>query len=111
MWSYLRRQLGVTTIERLVMATREENQSKLDAIADQLGKAQTEIVAAVQDLKNQVAAGQELDFSRLDAAAQELDDLNPDAVAPEVEAPEVPDVPETPETPEVVGPTDADQRA
>lgn len=103
MWSYLRRQLGVTTIERLVMATREENQSKLDAIADQLGKAQTEIVAAVQDLKNQVAAGQELDFSRLDAAAQQLDDLNAD--------PEVPEVPETPETPEVVGPTDADQRA
>ena len=65
------------------------NQDKINAIADQLDKARTEIVGGIADLKAQVEAGEELDFSRLEAGAQALDDLHEDAV-PEPETPEVP---------------------
>lgn len=66
------------------------NQDKLNALADQLDKAKAEIVAAVQELKDQIERGETLDFSRVDAAAQALDDLNPDA------SPEPPAEPEPP---------------
>lgn len=65
------------------------NQDKINAIADQLDKARVEIVGGIADLKAQVEAGEELDFSRLEAGAQALDDLHEDAV-PEPETPEVP---------------------
>lgn len=65
------------------------NQDKINAIADQLDKARTEIVGGIADLKAQIEAGEELDFSRLEAGAQALDDLHEDAV-PEPETPEVP---------------------
>ncbi|MGX6508304.1 hypothetical protein [Rhodococcus sp. SJ-2] len=65
------------------------NQDKINAIADQLDKARVEIVGGIADLKAQVEAGEDLDFSRLEAGAQALDDLHEDAV-PEPETPEVP---------------------
>lgn len=66
------------------------NQDKINAIADQLDKARVEIVGGIADLKAQIEAGEELDFSRLEAGAQALDDLHEDAV-PEPETPEVPE--------------------
>ena len=54
-----------------------ENQAKIDALAAQLAKAKAEIVAQIEELKNQPGA-EVLDFSALESAAQGLDDLNPD---------------------------------
>jgi hypothetical protein len=74
-------------IERLlkkIMATQEEVASKLAAVGDKLDKATQEILAAIQALKDAVAAGgassPEVDsaISRLEAGAQTLDDINPD---------------------------------
>lgn len=54
-----------------------ENQAKIDALAAQLEKAKVEIIAQIEELKNQPGA-EVLDFSALEMAAQSLDDLNPD---------------------------------
>lgn len=67
-----------------IMATQSEEAAKLQAIGDQLDKATAEIVAAVQQLKDALAAAgnttPEVDTAtdRLSKAAQALDDLNPD---------------------------------
>ena len=79
----------------LVEDRMSTNQEKLNALADQLDKAQREIVDAVDALKAQVEAGESLDFSRIEAAAQALDDLNPDEVVEPDPEPEVPFEPET----------------
>lgn len=63
------------------------NQDKINALADQLDKARGEIVAGIDELKAQVAAGEDLDFSRLEAGAQALDDLHADAAPEPVAAP------------------------
>lgn len=60
------------------------NQDKINAVAAQLMKAKAEIIAAIDSLKEQIAAGETLDFTALDGLAQGLDDLNPD---PEPEVP------------------------
>lgn len=71
--------------QKNIMATQDEEAAKLNAFADQLDKATTEIVAAVQALKDALAAAgntnQAVDdaTARLSTAAQKLDDLNPDA--------------------------------
>lgn len=87
------RLIEAAAIAAVVVATGRwtivSNQDKINAIADQLDKARTEIVGGIADLKAQVEAGEELDFSRLEAGAQALDDLHEDAV-PEPETPEVP---------------------
>jgi uncharacterized protein YPO0396 len=70
------------------------NQDRINAVADKLDKAKNEVVGAIDELKAQVAAGETLDFTRLEGAAQALDDVVPDA------APEVPAEPETPAEPE-----------
>lgn len=91
MWFFMELQAWMSRMENIVSA----NQDKLNALADQLDKAKAEIVAAVQALKDQLAAGETLDFSRLESAAQSLDDLNPDAppapepVEPPVEPPAI----------------------
>lgn len=88
------RLIEAAAIAAVVVATGRwtivSNQDKINAIADQLDKARTEIVGGIADLKAQVEAGENLDFSRLEAGAQALDDLHEDAV-PEPEAPEVPE--------------------
>ncbi|MEE2058993.1 hypothetical protein [Rhodococcus artemisiae] len=87
------RLIETAAIAAVVVATGRwtivSNQDKINAIADQLDKARTEIVGGIADLKAQVEAGENLDFSRLEAGAQALDDLHEDAV-PEPETPEVP---------------------
>ena len=87
------RLIKAAALAALVVATGRwtimSNQERINAIADKLDKAHGEIVAGIADLKDQVARGEELDFSRLDAGAQKLDDLHEDAV-PEPETPEVP---------------------
>ena len=74
-------------IERLleqIMATQEEVAAKLAAVGDKLDKATQEILAAIQALKDAVAAGgassPEVDaaIQRLETEAQALDDINPD---------------------------------
>lgn len=65
------------------MATAAENQARIDNLTTQLGKVKNEVLTEIDALKAAAAAGQDLDFSGLDAAAQALDDLNPDAPAPE----------------------------
>jgi len=70
------------------MATQAELAAHLGKIGDQLDKAQAEIVAAIQALKDAIAnAGNttpEIDaaLARLDTSAQGLDDINPDQPAP-----------------------------
>lgn len=61
-----------------------ENQKKIDALSAQLAKAKAEIVAQIEELKNQPGA-EVLDFSALETAAQGLDDLNSDEPEPEPE--------------------------
>ena len=59
-----------------------ENQEKIDALADQLSKAKAEIIAKIEELKNQTGA-EALDFfSGLESEEQGLDDLNPDEPMP-----------------------------
>lgn len=79
-----------TQIGEAIMATQAENQARLDAVADRQDKAYTEIVAGIEELKAAAAAGQDLDFTRVEGGAGLLDDLHADVVA------EVPPVDETP---------------
>lgn len=58
-------------------------QDIIDRVTAQLGKAQTEITGAIDDLKAQIAAGVTPDLSALEAAAQALDDVVPDELADE----------------------------
>lgn len=82
------------------------NQDRINAVAAQLNKAKNEVVGAIDELKAQVAAGETLDFTALDAAAQGLDDIVAD---PE---PEVPAEPEAPaEEPAPEAPADGEQQA
>ena len=55
-----------------------ENQEKIDALAVQLAKAKTEILAQVARLQEQIDAGEQVDLTALTEAVQGLDDLNPD---------------------------------
>lgn len=70
------------------MATQAELAASLSAVGDQLDKAQAEILAEVQALKDALAAAgatsPEVDaaVARVQAAAQSLDDVNPDVVPP-----------------------------
>lgn len=91
MWRHIRTWLlsPVLSMFEQIKELLMSNQDKINAIADQLDKARVEIVGGIADLKAQVEAGEELDFSRLEAGAQALDDLHEDAV-PEPETPEVP---------------------
>ena len=60
---------------------RMNDQQKLDAIADTLAKAKTEILGEIATLKAGQVAGTPLDFSRLEALATDLDAIVPDAPA------------------------------
>ncbi len=88
--------LGISLVENLIifavnnklnkiMATQQELADKLNSIGDELDKAQAEIVAAIQALKDALAAAgattPEVDaaVTRLETGAKALDDLNPDA--------------------------------
>lgn len=70
-----------TKIGEAIMATQAENQARLDAVADRQDKAYTEIVAGIEELKAAAAAGQDLDFTRVEGGAGLLDDLHEDVVA------------------------------
>lgn len=50
-------------------------QDVIDKVTEQLGKAQGEILAAIDDLKAQIAAGETPNLEALEAAAQALDDV------------------------------------
>lgn len=63
-----------------LMATAQENQATIDALATQADKAKTEIVEQIGKLEQAAAAGQVLDFKALRSAVGGLDELNPDAV-------------------------------
>ena len=54
-------------------------QEQIDALAAQLDKVKTEILAQVAALQAQIDAGGVVDLTALTAAVQSLDDLNPDA--------------------------------
>ena len=69
-------------IKEIIVATREENQAQLDALAVQVEKGKQEVLDQVAKLEEAANAGQELDFAALKAAVQGLDDINPDAVEP-----------------------------
>lgn len=105
------------TNQEEIMASQAENQKRIDALSEQLDaasatqeKAHGEILTAIDDLRAQAAnAGQELDFTKVEAAAgtlsegaKELDDLNEDKpvveVPPSVE-PEPEPEPAAPENP------------
>lgn len=104
-------------LRRLIMATRAENQARLDGIAEAQDKAAAtqvkaykEIVGAIQELRDAAAAGEVLDFTRVEAGAgllaegaKNLDDLNedkaeelPEDTTPPVTEPETPPATETP---------------
>lgn len=63
-----------------------EVQSAVDAVTNQLVKAQAEIVSEINNLEAAVAAGEPVNLDALKAAAQALDDVVADAPAAE-EAP------------------------
>ena len=71
-----------------IMATQDELAAKLSAIGDELDKATAEIVAAIQALKDALAAAGsttpavDAAVTRLETGAKALDDLNPDVVVP-----------------------------
>lgn len=65
----------IEVLGELIVATAAENQAKIDAIAVVAEKVKTEVVA----LRQAYDAGQELDFSRVEAVLGELDSVNPDA--------------------------------
>lgn len=94
------------TLEKL-MTQVSELQGKLEAVNTQLAKASTEIVSAVQTLRDELAAAQVLTpgaeqaLTNLQTVAQALDDLNPDV--PAQPAPEPAPAP-TPETNPTEGP-------
>lgn len=71
--------------ERLVESEKRimgAQQDQVNAISAQLTKARDEIVAKVDELESQVAAGETPDFSELRSVAQALDDVVPDATDP-----------------------------
>ena len=82
-----------TQLGDAIMATQTENQARLDAVADRQDKALAEITAGIAELKAAAAAGQVLDFTRVEGGAQLLDDLHADAPVVEPEVPAEPEVP------------------
>jgi septal ring factor EnvC (AmiA/AmiB activator) len=106
-WSFLKSLLPFGTKHDLreikqqlktILMTQKELQAQLDTmtdgiqkVSDQLGKANTEIVAEIKTLQDAIAAGPvsqdvadsvarlQAKIAPLQAAAQALDDLNPDA--------------------------------
>lgn len=70
--------------QKNIMGSQADEATALNALADQLTKANTEIQAAIADLKTQIAnAGNttpEVDaaLARVTAGAQTLDDIVPD---------------------------------
>ena len=62
-------------LEKILMSQQEQ----IDALAAQLDKVKTEILAQVAALQAQIDAGGVVDLTALTAAVQSLDDLNPDA--------------------------------
>lgn len=68
----------------LIVATAQENQAKIDALAAVANKVKEE----VQNLKLAYDAGQDLDFTEIEAALGQADAINEDAVVvPPVEEP------------------------
>lgn len=65
----------ICRLEKMIMATKAELQAKLDDYADRNEAAVTNIKAAIDDLKQQVAntPNVELDFSRLDASVSDAE--------------------------------------
>lgn len=68
--------LKLLQIEKIM----SEQQEQIDALAAQLAKAKTEIIAKIDDLQAQIDAGEPVDLTALKAAVQGIDDLNPDAI-------------------------------
>jgi hypothetical protein len=60
-----------------LMSINEENQAKLDQLAETLTVQFAEVLDALEDLRNQPGA-EALDFSRADAAVQQVADTIPD---------------------------------
>lgn len=75
------------TIGRSIVIQNQTMQQAVDAITEQLVKAQREVVARIADVQAQLDAAsvpaEVVDLSALTEAAQRLDDVVPDA-APEV---------------------------
>ena len=78
------------------------NQDKINALTEQVTKVRNEVLGLrdtlleeVQVLKDQIAAGETLDFSALDAAIGDIDNIVPDPTPVEPDP-----VPETPAEPE-----------
>lgn len=75
--------LGISEINKKldqIMATQADLATKLTSIADQLDKAQAEIIAALEAFKNTGEVSPELQAvaDRLQAISDQLDALNPD---------------------------------
>ncbi|WP_069164905.1 hypothetical protein [Nocardia altamirensis] len=69
----------LTEIRREFMA----NQDKIDALATQLTKVKTEILAEIQRLKDQIDTGTgALNFTALETLAGDLDAIVPDKPGP-----------------------------
>lgn len=67
-------------VNHLGRLTMSATQDAVNAVVDQLRKAQAEIVAKIADVQEQVdSAGADVDLSALTEAAQALDDIVPDA--------------------------------
>lgn len=64
---------AIIRTERVIMS---DIQDAVDAVTAQLGKAKTEIVAAINELETREP---DVDLTALKAAAQALDDVVPDA--------------------------------
>lgn len=64
------------------MSTQAENQAAIDAVAVQVAKTKTEILAQIAALEAAANAGQALDFGALRTEVQALDDLNADPADP-----------------------------
>lgn len=64
------------------MATNQERIDGLTAqvakVADEINSLKNALVAEINALKDQLAAGEDLDFSALEAKVQEIDGIVPD---------------------------------
>ena len=86
-WAQFQKSLSdkLENLGRLIVATAQENQAKIDA----LGVVATKIKEEVLALKAQYEAGQDLDFAPLTAVLGDIDAINEDAVVePEPETDE-----------------------
>jgi hypothetical protein len=66
------------SLRSMMSDINDQNQDRLDQLADTLTTQFAEVKAAIEDLRNQPGA-EALDFSRADAAVQEVADTIPDA--------------------------------